>query len=360
MKLKTKLIPLAGVAAVCATVAPITITSCTGGSSNGNGLVDLTTRYTPKLEKLGHCELTFSEANNYYTDKLESYPELFAEDYYWYNSNNIWQSQIQIREAIDDGKEIRKQAGDIAEKLRDMAEKLEKKGQKKEAIAYRAEANRTIEAADSKSEALIIDVIDDVKQQEEKKYGPQGAYLAGVANKHAVKFSDISVTHSPYPFTDIAKPMNVPVISFTLEYKIDYDYSRAAMEKGLVARVETGTLKVTNIPLIVEFDTNVDARLWNIHPFARWMETEQSDIPEHPHWTIESNSQVTSTYQRSSSVSGESTYTQVTNSNINYDSGDYQSWSIEDGVAIQNILNTNCATYSWYFYSVSQGQEGNL
>lgn len=87
MKLKTKLIPLASVAAVTATAIPITLTSC----GLNDDYIDLLTRYVPEGKQLDIANLTLDQASRKYFEDASANPEIIRQDYLWYASNSVIQ-----------------------------------------------------------------------------------------------------------------------------------------------------------------------------------------------------------------------------------------------------------------------------
>lgn len=89
MKLKNKLLPLVGTAAIAATIAPISLTSC--GASSSNGFVSLTKKYTPDLEYYKGADKFNNEfeAAEAYAKELQNNPEIFIGDYLWSSSKAI-------------------------------------------------------------------------------------------------------------------------------------------------------------------------------------------------------------------------------------------------------------------------------
>lgn len=85
MKLKNKLLPLVGVAAVCATAAPIALTSC----KTNNDWIDLMEKYNPTVKALDNQTLTTEKANEAYFGKEGSWKsddeviKTFKDDYLW-------------------------------------------------------------------------------------------------------------------------------------------------------------------------------------------------------------------------------------------------------------------------------------
>lgn len=88
MKLKTKLLPLVGAAAVCATVAPVTLTSCGNQTALGQN-VDLTKVYTPKTVQHEYGMFEYQNImDDYFNDVMDN-KEVFAEDYIWSKSKYV-------------------------------------------------------------------------------------------------------------------------------------------------------------------------------------------------------------------------------------------------------------------------------
>ncbi|MCQ2956479.1 MAG: hypothetical protein MJ233_01020 [Mycoplasmoidaceae bacterium] len=79
MKLKAKLIPIAGIAATIATVAPISLTSC--GQLNG-GTFNLVNGYQAQYERLEQGNMTLKDMNDAYTKHLVENPMVFIDDMY--------------------------------------------------------------------------------------------------------------------------------------------------------------------------------------------------------------------------------------------------------------------------------------
>ena len=79
MKLKTKLLPLVGASAVCATVAPIAMTSC---STNGGETYNLLEQYIP-ANKLTNMSYMQDKASKLYTLSILDNPDILKEDYLW-------------------------------------------------------------------------------------------------------------------------------------------------------------------------------------------------------------------------------------------------------------------------------------
>lgn len=87
MKLKTKLIPLVGVATLCATVAPIALTSCEQTTDG----INLLEQYKPSYERLDYQDegMTYLEGIKSWVEQLQVDPNRFIEEYYWSMSHNV-------------------------------------------------------------------------------------------------------------------------------------------------------------------------------------------------------------------------------------------------------------------------------
>lgn len=102
MKLKTKLLPLVGAAAVCATVAPITLTSCGTNTTLGTN-INLMEKFNPKgvQHEYGLYEYeTLME--DYFNDVMDN-KELFAQDYTWSKAKYISLMEFLVTEYVFGG-----------------------------------------------------------------------------------------------------------------------------------------------------------------------------------------------------------------------------------------------------------------
>lgn len=101
MKLKTKLIPLTGLALMGTTVVPLTLTSCGNNSIIGSAF-NLTHYYYPIIERHTTDVLPLDEIKKIYIEKLEEDNTVFVQDYMWskswlgtsFNQYALWETLL--------------------------------------------------------------------------------------------------------------------------------------------------------------------------------------------------------------------------------------------------------------------------
>lgn len=84
MKLKTKLVPLTGLALLGTACIPFWLTSCSKGW-DGKGF-DVTVPFYPSIKKLDIKKINLHECLDIYTQQLKRKPETFIQDYLWSKS----------------------------------------------------------------------------------------------------------------------------------------------------------------------------------------------------------------------------------------------------------------------------------
>ncbi|MBQ0045425.1 MAG: hypothetical protein KBS35_00850, partial [Mycoplasma sp.] len=87
MKLKTKLMPIACVGLVGASLLPMSLSSC-GPKTAANHSFDLTNRYYPLIDRFEPEARKYrvKEVHDIYCSKLQENLDVFAQDYYWSKS----------------------------------------------------------------------------------------------------------------------------------------------------------------------------------------------------------------------------------------------------------------------------------
>jgi len=81
---KIKLLPFIGMSALCATAAPIALTSC----QSSDQMVNLMTVYNPTIEKAKAftSEQTLTQLTNWYYTKVKENPTIYEQDFYYAHS----------------------------------------------------------------------------------------------------------------------------------------------------------------------------------------------------------------------------------------------------------------------------------
>lgn len=358
MKLKTKLIPLAGVAAVCATVAPLTLTSC---GTKTDGFVDLTAKYTPTVDYYtgkgfggGLIDPSIEATSRYALDAARN-PQIYANDYYWHASDDISAVQdAQVPESFPFLPPLTPSGGgSISEKrnfnkriieILDQKLPLDKKAYNEsltrqinwyEGIIFGTDQNAINEwnSLSTEGKAGKIGELQNLVNENNKKQGDVqkkrgiADEFMGLALSHEIKLSDVEIKAIPYlPQYD----MDIPLISLKMEYRYEYFYSTnrlehdedsliAQMQKEegattttKLAQVETGTIVFENIPLTVTPFTSPYAEQknwWYVSANEELMAMElvlPSLTKQYP-WSVSFDSQNITTTLRTSNV-GSYTY----------------------------------------------------
>lgn len=309
MKLKNKLIPLAGVAAVCATVAPFSLTAC--GNDNNNkvpdGYIDVTQRYTPKSAQYDEFEwnLSFDDANDYYSRAVSLNPEIFKEDLYWSFSNSISTYQ------------------------------------------HAQKPNN-----DEPEQSIWRDIISDEDNSSQSQEEIIDAGFGGTPISHYIKVENVDIKRFPEPES---YAYDMFLASFDLSYEIDYVYtSKEAPVKNLYSRRIVGESKFVNIPFYISYSERENLWLVKYSGYLLWY--SYWTFWKNQQWSIDCNYVRTDTFLASSDVTGPSTTVSVTNGayKLNADQWyNHRSLSL-DAIAdyIDEYVLCDCVFYSYHMYGV--------
>lgn len=227
MKLKHKLIPLASIGAVCATVTPL-VTSCGTGS-----WVNVADKFVPTIAQYPEegVSMNYAQVTKAYLDAITDNKEIFRQDYLWSMSNLIAAAEDLYRDGDLEDPSVWAEAlqEDVNEyidavaavnplKAKALAEKIDKVERETKRVNFRYD----------KIKLTVTDV-------------EKGVNLAGAPKE---MFGDY-----------------IPLISFDIEFSIDYTRTVDSSQlQGTERYITKGTTHYVNIPFIPKI--NMSSRLF--------------------------------------------------------------------------------------------------
>ncbi|MBQ0045842.1 MAG: hypothetical protein KBS35_03045 [Mycoplasma sp.] len=218
MKLKYKLIPLASIGAVCATVTPL-ITSC--GTS---GWMDLNDKFIPTIAQYSKegVVMNLAEANEAYLDALLENKEIFREDYLWHTSNLISSVSHSGKEEL---KEFEK--------------------------FYEEDVVRAINEV-----ALVDEIAAKELKSEVAEFSKETRKVKFKFDKVKINVTKITTGSNTTP-SSVEIGSKVPLISYDIEYK--YEMTRSIDNdrfEGTTTEKMLGKCRYENIPFVATWNYN--------------------------------------------------------------------------------------------------------